>query len=155
MKINLFCYTLIALSLTSCATIFSGGNRDIIIYGGDQNKSVTIVTDEKVYKDVTLPYVVRAAKHKLEGQRISVTTKDGKYPDIILYKRANYKSFGNIIIGGLIGLGIDLFTNNSVIPVQKKFYLDPKYWRSNGTKIEETPKSEMKINDLFSTQEYK
>ncbi len=109
---------------TSCATIVSGGSPSIII-DGNYSKPVTITTAKATYESVTLPVEVKVRRKKLQGQRISITAENDKFKDIILEKSVNPWAFGNIMIGGLIGWGIDLGTNCVSQPAQTHFYVVP------------------------------
>lgn len=114
----------IPMLLSSCATIVSGGSPSITI-NGDVSEPVTIVTERQTYPGVTLPVVVQVNRHHLDGQRIQITSDNYKYNDIILEKTVNGWAFGNILLGGLIGLGVDLATNCVSKPSQTQFNILP------------------------------
>jgi hypothetical protein len=61
------------MSLSSCATIVSGGAPSITI-NGNVNEPVNITTTKQTYSSVTLPAVVQVDRHKLDGQRIKITS---------------------------------------------------------------------------------
>ena len=111
------------LLLSSCATIVSGGSPTITI-DGNVREPVTITTTKQTYPNVTLPYVVKVNRHKIDGQRIYVQSETTRYKDIVLEKTTNGWAFGNILIGGFIGWGIDLGTNAVSKPAQKHFYIN-------------------------------
>ena len=111
------------LLLSSCATIVSGGSPTIII-DGNVKEPVTITTTKQSYPNVTLPYSVKVSRHKLDGQRIYVQSETTRYKDIILEKKTNEWAFGNILLGGLIGWGVDLGTNAVSKPAQTRFYIN-------------------------------
>ena len=111
------------LLLSSCATIVSGGSPTITI-DGNVKEPVTITTTKQTYPNVTLPYVVKVNRHKIDGQRIYVQSETTRYKDIVLEKTTNGWAFGNILIGGFIGWGIDLGTNAVSKPAQKHFYIN-------------------------------
>lgn len=113
----------IPLLLSSCATIVSGGSPKITI-DGNVREPVTITTTKQTYPNVTLPYVVKVNRHKIDGQRIYVQSETTRYKDIVLEKTTNGWAFGNILIGGFIGWGIDLGTNAVSKPAQKHFYIN-------------------------------
>ena len=112
------------LLLSSCATIVSGGDPSITI-NGNVNEPVNITTTKQTYQGVSLPAVVKVKRHKLDGQRIQITSEKHKFNDIILEKKVNPWAFGNIILGGLIGWGVDLGTNAVVQPTQTQFTVQP------------------------------
>ena len=111
------------LLLSSCATIVSGGSPTIII-DGNVKEPVTITTTKQSYPNVTLPYSVKVSRHKLDGQRIHVQSETTRYKYIILEKKTNEWAFGNILLGGLIGWGVDLGTNAVSKPAQTRFYIN-------------------------------
>lgn len=111
------------LLLSSCATIVSGGSPTINI-DGNVKEPVTITTTKQSYPNVTLPYSVKVSRHKLDGQRIHVQSETTRYKDIILEKKTNEWAFGNILLGGLIGWGVDLGTNAVSKPAQTRFYIN-------------------------------
>lgn len=113
------------LLLPSCATIVAGGAPKITI-NGDVPEPVTIETEEAAYIDVTLPALVKVKRHHIDGQRIKITSENYEYNDIMLRKTLNDWTLGNILIGGLIGWGIDLGTNCVSKPAQTEFTITPK-----------------------------
>ena len=112
------------IMLSSCATIVSGGNPSITI-NGNVSEPVTIVTEEQTYPNVGLPAVVKVNRHHLDGQRIRITSENYKFDDIVLEKSVNGWAFGNILLGGLIGWGVDLATNCVSKPTQTQFTILP------------------------------
>lgn len=116
---------MVTLLLSSCATIVAGGAPKITI-NGDVPEPVTIETEEAAYIDVTLPALVKVKRHHIDGQRIKITSENYEYNDIMLRKTLNDWTLGNILIGGLIGWGIDLGTNCVSKPSQTEFTITPK-----------------------------
>lgn len=118
-----------ATIMSSCATIVAGGSPEVTI-NGDTKKPVTIVTEKQTYPNVTLPYTVKVKRHKIEGQRIQIkadsTDTDTEYRDIVLSKKVNSWTFGNIMLGGLIGWGVDLITNCVSTPSTTNYYIEKK-----------------------------
>ncbi len=57
---------------------------------------------------------------------IQVLSKTEKYRDIFLSKKTNSWAYGNILLGGLIGWGIDLITNCVAKPKETNYYLIEK-----------------------------
>ena len=110
--------------LSSCATIVAGGAPKITI-NGDVPEPVTIETEEAAYIDVTLPVMVKVKRHHIDGQLIKITSENYKYNDIMLRKTLNDWTLGNILLGGLIGWGIDLGTNCVSKPAQTEFTITP------------------------------
>ena len=54
---------------------------------------------------------MKVKRHQLEGQRIKIESENYKFDDIVLQKAVNSWTFGNILIGGVIGWSVDLMTN--------------------------------------------
>lgn len=119
--------------LSSCATIVSSGDPSVTIRG-DVDEPVNITTERQTYTGVILPAVVKVNRRKISGQHIRITSPNYTFDDIILKRTVNGWTFGNILIGGLIGFGIDLSTNNVSVPAQTEFYIIPKPKRQNTEK---------------------
>ena len=111
------------LSFSSCATIVAGGSPRITI-DGDTKQPVTIITEKQTYPDVTLPYTVKVNRHHIDGQRIQIKSDNGDYRDVVLEKKVNSWTWGNILIGGLIGWGFDLITNCVSKPSKANYYIE-------------------------------
>ena len=111
------------LSFYSCATIVAGGSPRITI-DGDTKHTVTIITEKQTYPDVTLPYTVQVNRHHIDGQRIQIKSDNGDYRDVVLEKKVNSWTWGNILIGGLIGWGVDLITNCVSKPSKANYYIE-------------------------------
>lgn len=120
MKKNLFLLVIAAVLLSSCATILDGGSPTIYITG-QTSEPVTIVTEKQTYENVTFPANVKVNRHKLDGQRIKITSENYDYQDIVLEKKVNGYTFINILLGGLIGWAVDAGTNCVSVPQQKYF----------------------------------
>lgn len=114
---------IMTMFVSSCATIVSGGSPTITI-DGNIGGPVTITTTKHTYSNVMLPYVVKVSRHKLNGQRIYVQSETTRYKDVVLQKSVNGWAFGNILLGGLIGWGVDLGTNAVSKPAQEYFYIN-------------------------------
>lgn len=108
------------MSFTSCATILSGSANKIYI-DGDVDEPVTIVTEKQTYENVELPAMVKINRHGIDGQRVKIKSENYEYKDIVLEKKINAVTFGNILLGGIPGWLVDLATNCVSMP-QKKHY---------------------------------
>ncbi len=122
---SLLAMAVIAMVFVSCATIISGGNPKITI-DGETPGPVTIYTEVDTYKDVLLPYVVQVNRHQLDGQKIKIKSDSIDYQDIIIFKKVNGWAFGNILLGGVIGWGVDLITNCVSRPEKTRFLIEEK-----------------------------
>lgn len=125
MKSKIVMLALSCAMFTSCATIVSGGSPKITI-DGNSEEPVTITTEKQVYTNVTLPYKVKVNRHKIDGQRIQIQSATKRYNDVVLSKSVNGWAFGNILLGGIIGWGVDLGTNCVSKPSQTYFYIQPQ-----------------------------
>jgi len=112
--------------LSSCATIVSGGNPTITINSAADDAPVNITTSYGYYDQVTFPATVKVKRKHLEGQRIQIESEKYKFSDIVLRRETNPWAWGNILIGGLIGLSVDLLTNSVSQPHQDDFYISPR-----------------------------
>lgn len=117
---------LVICSMTSCATLFDGGSPKVTVNSTTipAGTPVTITTENYVYRDVTLPCRVKVRRHGIDGQRIHVASAHKQYPDIILEKKVNAWTWGNILIGGVIGWSVDLITNCVAKPKQSTVYVN-------------------------------
>lgn len=112
-------------SMTSCATIVAGGSPRITI-DGDTKEPVTIITEKQTYPNVLLPYTVQVNRHHIDGQRIQIQSENASYRDVVLEKKVNGWTWGNILFGGLIGWGIDLITNCVAQPSKPNYYIEKR-----------------------------
>jgi hypothetical protein len=103
---------LVAISMTGCATIVSGTTQKVSVTSQPSGAKVTAdgKTTSTTPTDFTLE---RKNDHTLEF------SKDGyKSSTVMLKKTINGMLAGNILIGGLIGTGVDAVSgaNNKLIP---------------------------------------
>ena len=116
---------------SSCATIISGTTATVQI-DGKFTEPMTITTSFQTYEEVVLPAEVKIKRQHLDGQHIKISSPNYTYEDIILNRKTNGWAFGNILIGGLIGLGIDLGTNAVSKPGQEIYYIKAAPKNENG-----------------------
>lgn len=112
----------VAILFSSCATIISGTTATVQI-DGKFTEPMTITTSFQTYEEVVLPAEVKVDRKHLGGQHIRISSPNYTYDDIILNRKINGWAFGNILIGGLIGLGVDLGTNAVSKPGQDTYYI--------------------------------
>ena len=115
----------IMVLMPSCASIVAGGSPRVTI-DGDTREPVTIITEKQTYPNVTLPYTVQVNRHHIDGQRIQVQSEKTAYRDVVLEKKVNAWTFGNILIGGLLGWSIDLITNCVAKPSKPNYYIEKR-----------------------------
>ena len=137
----LSCLVAAAYMLSSCATIASGGDPRITINGSLVDEPVTITTEKKTYTNVSLPTTVQVKRKKLEGQKIKIESESYTFQDIELHRSNNGWIIGNILLGGVAGMGIDLLTNSVSSPSQVSYDIVPipKNERKNVSQNEYTP----------------
>ena len=121
----------VATLFSSCATIISGTTATVQI-DGKFTEPMTITTSFQTYEEVVLPAEVKINRQHLDGQRIKISSPNYTYEDIILNRKTNGWAFGNILIGGLIGLGVDLGTNAVSKPGQDTYYIKATPKNENG-----------------------
>ena len=116
------------LLLSSCATVTSldGGISPTITLTSPVTDPVNISTSKDFYENVYFPVKVKVKRHHLNGQRIRISSPKWEFDDIVMRAQLNGWVFGNIFIGGLVGLGVDLGTGCVVAPVQTEFNVYPK-----------------------------
>ena len=92
---------------------------------GNVDEPVNITTDKQVYDNVKLPAMVEVKRHAIEGKRIQITSEHYNFNDIVLQKKIEGWTWGNIAIGGLIGWAIDMGTNCVSKPKQTQYTITP------------------------------
>ena len=138
MKTTIFILALGAtMMMSSCATIVTGTNPEVMVEGNIP-EPVTIETSYGVYTDVQLPYMVKLKGKHLNGQRIQVNSENYEFKDVLIRKSVNSWAFGNILIGGLIGWGIDLLTNRVANPSEDTYYLQYRKKKNEKPQTEQT-----------------
>ena len=115
----------IVLSFSSCATIVAGGSPRITI-DGDTKEPVTIITEKQTYPNVQLPYTVQVNRHHIDGQRIQIQSDKASYRDVVLEKKVKSWTWGNVLIGGLVGWGVDLITNCVAKPSKPTYFIEKR-----------------------------
>ena len=122
---NLAIGAILITSMSSCATIVAGGSLKITI-DGDTKEPVTIITEKQTYPNVQLPYTVQVNRHHIDGQRIQIQSDKDSYRDVVLEKKVNSWTWGNILLGGLIGWSVDLITNCVSKPSKPNYFIEKR-----------------------------
>jgi hypothetical protein len=122
---NLAIGAILITSMSSCATIVAGGSPKITI-DGDTKEPVTIITEKQTYPNVQLPYTVQVNRHHIDGQRIQIQSDKDSYRDVVLEKKVNSWTWGNILLGGLIGWSVDLITNCVSKPSKPNYFIEKR-----------------------------
>jgi hypothetical protein len=99
----------IALGLTSCATILDGLHQDIGISSSPSGALCTGTRKGQVIFEVTTPQTVNVRKAK---EDILLQCQLAGYKDASQYLHSGIETgtYGNIIAGGVVGWGIDSST---------------------------------------------
>lgn len=136
---------LILLVFTGCSTIANGTIQQIPINSSPQGAELIITKDIKLYningqyvtttKDTVIinktPYMFNAKRK----EDYTIFLKKLNYNDYVLKtsKKVNPAIFGNLMLGGVIGIGIDM-TNGSaniIMPERLDVSLIPKNTNNN------------------------
>jgi hypothetical protein len=130
-KIYLF-MTLTALcALSGCASIVSGTRQKIHVFSDPNAALVTVVNkQEETVATTTTPGFVILKRGPGSPQYRMTVKKSGYTEEAVLIepdKKGNPWVFGNIIVGGLLGLAIDSNTGaaNHLAPSEVKVHLAP------------------------------
>ena len=112
----------ICLGFISCASIISGTRADIIL-NGSIDEPVDIQTDHKYYTRQVLPTTVQVKRGK-KVSRIEMSSSNYEYEDVWVTKKTNPWFAGNILLGGLPGMIVDLSTGSAWKPAEESFYVN-------------------------------
>lgn len=101
---------LAVLGLTSCATIVSGPTQKIKITSSPAQANVTVkkltVDQESVFWEGTTPAEVKF--NRKESYLVKISSKGYKSVEVpVEYKSMNGWIWGNLFIGGLVGIIVD------------------------------------------------
>lgn len=109
-KIFVLLGILSALSLTGCSTIMNGTTHNLSVNSNVQNAKVYI---NGVYKGETPISLTLPTNEKVYTVKIEA---DGYIPYTeVLQRKASGWAWGNVLLGGIIGLGIDMATGGLYI----------------------------------------
>ena len=115
---------LVLFSLTGCASIFCGTNQNVDIKSSPMNAKVTV---NYKYAGQT-PLTVKLPRNA--NNRIKIELEGYEPYEITTTKGFNPATLGNILIGGAIGMLIDLATGGI-------YTVNPEYVSANLKKIKE------------------
>lgn len=113
-------FSLLLVTFTSCATIFSGRRAKITIADPQQKQPVTIVTDGQRTHDVFLPAKVKV-KRGYKPSSVQVESSGYEPYYFTVYKKFNPTSVVNL--ANLLGWGIDAATGSITKPDQKSYII--------------------------------
>lgn len=110
------------MTMSSCCTIISG-RRAKVTLEGQVAEPVNIIVDGKGYANVsTFPSKVKV-KRNSKPSIIEITSDNYVYEDIVVSKKMNHVIWGNLILGGVIGVGVDAISGSMYGPKEKKYTL--------------------------------
>lgn len=115
-KLNsLLLCTATGLAFTSCATIFCGSRAKVTFDTNVPVESATLTIDGKKHQVTAFPY---KAKIKRGFRKTEVVAEAPGYEktELNVYKNFNAVSLLNILIGGIIGFGVDAATGGMMKP---------------------------------------
>ncbi len=136
---GLFFVLIAAFGLSGCATIVSGTNQKVSVTSQPSGAKVT--ADGKMSATTPTDFTLeRKSDHTLEF------SKEGYKSATVLLKRTmNGMGFGNALVGGIIGVGVDAVSgaNNKLIPERVDVALE------TGTGFSESPRFIAQVDQDF------
>ncbi|QBJ84841.1 PEGA domain-containing protein [Chryseobacterium gleum] len=115
-KLSIVLSLSIALSTTSCATIFTG-TRDPITFSSNPEGATVF---HKGIEKCTTPCTVKISR-SLSKQTVTFEKEGFEKKEVKLTKNFNAVTLLNIILGGAIGVGIDAATGSLTKYSPKKY----------------------------------
>jgi len=115
--------TVVILLTTSCASLIPsayGAYNPKVVIEGEVFEPVTIITQAKIYKDVSLPIMVDINPYKINGQHIQIQSPNYVYQDIVLQTKINGWTWANAL-NCFVGVFVDMGTNCVVKPKESKY----------------------------------
>ncbi len=108
----------VALTTSSCASLTTGPTQMVAI---DSNPQGADVTTDTGYKGVTPCNFKLERKH---NHIVTIKKKGYKTAQIVLTKSLCGSTAGNIVVGGIIGVGVDAMTGAMFKLVPEKVYVE-------------------------------
>ena len=137
--VNLFVVAVAAFGLTGCATIVSGTTQKLNVTS--QPSGADAKADNNMTSKTPATFTLdRKSDHAIE------ISKDGYKTTTVLIKRAmNGMGFGNVLIGGIVGIGVDAVSgaNNKLVPERVDVALE------QGSGYSESPKFMAQVDQDF------
>ena len=132
-------FLLVACLLSGCATIVSGTNQKVSVTS--QPSGAKVIADGKMTATTPTDFTLeRKSDHTLEF------SKDGYKTAAVMLKRTmNGMGFGNALVGGVIGIGVDMVSgaDNKLIPERVDLRLE------EGQGYSESPKFIAQVDQDF------
>lgn len=111
------------LSLSSCATMFTGSKAKIIL-NSDVKEKATLTIDERKYTDVMFPFTVKVRKG-FSPTQVKADVEGYKPSILVIDKTFNATTVWNIF-NGCIGFAVDAATGAMMKPEYNQYDLDIK-----------------------------
>lgn len=126
-KVIFNCTVALSVLLSGCATIVEGSDQTVYFDTDPSGAKCSISRkgEGMLYPSITTPASLEITKDK--DELVVKCEKDG-YKDAIIYTDSNFQGWtmGNLIFGGIIGLGVDAasgamneYPSQVVIPLKK------------------------------------
>ena len=107
---------------TSCATIFNGSKAKITLDNNEVTEPVNLNVDGQTYSNVYFPTTVRV-KRGFKSSTITAEAPSGQKGDVSVNKKFNGTTLWNLVLGGVIGFGVDAGTGAMMKPENKSYYI--------------------------------
>lgn len=110
------------LGLVSCASIVCGTKAEVVL-NGNVDEPIDVQTDYKMYERQYLPAVVKVKRGK-ETSKITLTSENYDYQDILVPKKTNGWVWGNLAFGGIVGAIVDCADGAAWKPAEESYYVN-------------------------------
>lgn len=137
----------VCLGLVSCASIVSGTKAKVVL-NGNVDEPIDVQTDYKMYEQQYLPAEVEVKRGK-KASKITLTSENYDYQDILVPKNTNGWVFGNFAFGGVIGVVVDCANGAAWKPAEESFYVNAL--RKSESSLDE---NNHRHSSVISEQEY-
>jgi hypothetical protein len=111
-KITILSVSLVCVLASSCATIIKGPSQEVKITTAPIQKAHCTLTNAEGNWSATTPATVNIKKSKTDLQIDCEDTKTKSSGSEAVDSGVEQWTFANIILGGLVGLGIDWLTGS-------------------------------------------
>ncbi len=111
---------ILAITMTSCATIISGTNKRVT-FDGEVSKPATMIVDGRQYKNVTLPYKVNV-KRGFKDSEVRIAVEG--YEPVTIWIDKNFNPWAILNLTDLFGWAIDIATGAVTQPAMDHYWID-------------------------------
>ncbi len=117
---KLLLVVLLALTMTSCATIISGTKKRVT-FDGTISKPATMIVDGRQYKGVKLPYTVKI-KRGFNDTEVRFIVEG--YEPITIYVDKNFNPWALLNFADVFGWVVDVATGAVTRPAMTHYWVD-------------------------------